>query len=74
MISSVLADEAKAFALKQPTNEDDKLSFDEIPKEQNEDLSTDELEEFGNNITGMKYITHPRYFVYVPSKCTKGLK
>lgn len=54
----MLADEAKAFALKQPLNEnieDDVSSFEEqIPKEK-EDLSINEMEGMGNNITG-KYL------------------
>ena len=52
MFSSVLADEAKAFALKQPSNEDDKTSFEEINKDQKEDLSTNDMEGFAKNISG----------------------
>ena len=55
MYCSVLADEAKAYALKKPSNEDDKTSFEEIPKEQKEDLSTNDMEGFAKNISGRYY-------------------
>ena len=57
----MLADEAKAFALKQPSSHDDKTSFEEIPKERKEDLSTNDMDEFAKNISGRYYKIDQRY-------------
>ena len=42
----------RQFALKQSLNEDDKTSFEEINKDQKEDLSTNDMEGFARNISG----------------------
>ena len=61
MFYSVLADEAKAYALKQPSDKNDKTSFEEISKEQKEDLSANDMEGFAKNISGKYYKTDQRY-------------
>ena len=61
MFYSVLADEAKAYALKQPSDKNDKTSFEEISKEQKEDLSANDMEGLAKNISGKYYKTDQRY-------------